>query len=606
MLRGYGAEVVITPTAVEHDSPESYYSVSSRLAEEIPGGFKPDQYSNMANPEAHYRDDRAGDLGADRRRDRRDRDLGRHRRHDQRRRPLLQGAQARGADRRRRPRGLGLHRERATSDLHPYLVEGIGKDTWPETMDLDVVDEWIRVSDRDSFLAARRLAREEGLLVGGSSGSTIAGGAPGTRARLGPDAQVLTILPDSGRSYLSKFLDDNWMLEHGFLERSAPAPTVARAAALRSARRDDAGARHDLRAPEGRRGDRRHAALLDLAAAGRARRRRRVARRRDRLAAGPRAARPRLQERGRAARGRRRRDAGRRSPTVEADASVDEIVTALTGGTNAVVVADGGKPAGVVTRSDLLEYLAHAAEDERSRSSCTWQRRRPRSARAQAHVVALRRATRRRVSPGGPARRRRRRDDPPADGGAARLDLDRRPRAPADARRARRRLRRATRSRGCSRDGRIFEYWAHEASLLPIELWPLFRAVMDERRRHWGATTARCASMPTSSSARCSRASASEGALPARATSRAGQRRRCGTGSPRRWCSSTLWTAGGSRSPAGRASSASTTCRARDPDARRSTRRRRPRTSSAARASRCSRSGARGALTEPAIASTAA
>ena len=109
MLRAYGAEVVITPTAVEHDSPESYYSVSSRLAEEIPGGFKPDQYSNMANPRGALRDDRAGDLGADRRRARRDRDLGRHRRHDQRRRPLLQGAQARGADRRRRPRGLDLH-----------------------------------------------------------------------------------------------------------------------------------------------------------------------------------------------------------------------------------------------------------------------------------------------------------------------------------------------------------------------------------------------------------------------------------------------------------------------------------------------------------------
>ena len=95
ILRAYGAEVVITPTAVEHDSPESYYSVSSRLAEEIPGGFKPDQYSNMANPEAHYQLHRAGDLGADRRRDRRARDLGRHRRHDQRHRPLLQGAQAR-------------------------------------------------------------------------------------------------------------------------------------------------------------------------------------------------------------------------------------------------------------------------------------------------------------------------------------------------------------------------------------------------------------------------------------------------------------------------------------------------------------------------------
>ena len=111
-------------------------------------------------------------------------------------------------------------------DLHPYFVEGIGKDTWPKTMDPEVVDEWVRVSDRDSFQTARRLAREEGLLVGGSSGSTVWAALELAR-RLGPGARILTMLPDSGRSYMSKFYDDNWMLEHGFLERRAPAPTVA-------------------------------------------------------------------------------------------------------------------------------------------------------------------------------------------------------------------------------------------------------------------------------------------------------------------------------------------------------------------------------------------
>src|SRR5262249_2247367 len=150
MLRGYGAEVVITPTAVDHDSPESYYSVSSRLAEEIPGGFKPDQYSNMSNPEAHYLttgpeiwEQTGGDVdtvvisvgtggtisG-----------VGRYFKEQ------APDVQIVGVD----PEG-SIYTARNESDLHPYLVEGIGKDTWPKTMDAAIVDEWIRVSDRDSF-----------------------------------------------------------------------------------------------------------------------------------------------------------------------------------------------------------------------------------------------------------------------------------------------------------------------------------------------------------------------------------------------------------------------------------------------------------------------
>src|SRR5437868_3968874 len=224
MLRGYGAEVVITPTAVEHDSPESYYSVSSRLAEEIPGGFKPDQYSNMSNPEAHYRttgpeilEQTGGELDAIVISVGTGGTISGVGRYFKEHAPNVSIV---GVD----PEG-SVYTAKSEDDLHPYLVEGIGKDTWPETMDPAVVDDWLRVSDRDSFLAARRLAREEGLLVGGSSGTTIAG-ALRYAAGCERDAPVLTILPDSGRSYLSKFLDDNWMIEHGFLERGMPTPTV--------------------------------------------------------------------------------------------------------------------------------------------------------------------------------------------------------------------------------------------------------------------------------------------------------------------------------------------------------------------------------------------
>src|SRR5918912_529356 len=160
MLRGYGAEVVITPTAVEHDSPESYYSVSSRLAEEIPGGFKPDQYSNMANPEAHYSatgpeiwEQTGGEIDAVVISVGTGGTISGVGRYFKERKPdvLIVGADPEGS----------VFTADGDKDVHPYLVEGIGKDTWPQTLDRAVIDEWVSVSDRDSFVTARRMAREE-------------------------------------------------------------------------------------------------------------------------------------------------------------------------------------------------------------------------------------------------------------------------------------------------------------------------------------------------------------------------------------------------------------------------------------------------------------
>ncbi len=212
-LRAFGAEVVVCPTAVEPDSPESYYRVADRLTEEIDGAFQPNQYFNQANPESHYRSTgpelwhqtggalthlviavgTGGTITG----------VGRYLKEQN---PSIEVI---GAD----PEGSIY----AGGPVHPYRVEGIGEDFWPETLDPEIIDRYVTVSDGDSFLAARRLVAREGLFAGGSTGTALCAAVQVARELDDPGAMVATIIPDGGRPYVSKVFNDSWMREHGYL-----------------------------------------------------------------------------------------------------------------------------------------------------------------------------------------------------------------------------------------------------------------------------------------------------------------------------------------------------------------------------------------------------
>ena len=354
LLRAYGAEVVICPTAVPPASPESYYSVSNRLAEEIPGAYKPDQYSNQANPAAHYEttgpelwEQTDGQLDALVLTVGTGGTISGMARYLKERKPdiLIVGAD---------PEGSIYSSEK----VHPYLVEGIGEDFWPETFDPSVVDEYVTVSDRDSFLTARRLAREEGLLVGGSGGTAV-WALLQVAERFGSGATLATLIPDSGRGYLSKFYDDNWLIEYGFLERRAPA-TIAQVLAFK--RQEDPGV-PELVAVESHQKVGQAVELMQRYGISQIP----VVRREtvDSLAdvVGS------IQERGLLERVFRNPDALNEDvasamepplPAVEIGESVDMVFADLSAGSSGVIVASSGKPVGVLTRADLLEYLAHS------------------------------------------------------------------------------------------------------------------------------------------------------------------------------------------------------------------------------------------------------
>jgi cystathionine beta-synthase len=221
LLRAYGAEVVITPTNVPPDSPESYNGVANRLAREIEGAWRPDQFANMANPQVHYEHTgpevweqtegrvtvfvaAAGTGGT------------------------ISGIGAYLKERNPQIRVVGADIEGSILSggaPKPWKVEGIGEDFVPKTLNAQVIDEWIRISDAESFATARRVAREEGILLGGSSGTCL---AATFRYALRCTSQdlIVALCPDTGRNYLSKMYDNAWMAQHGFTDRPPEIVTV--------------------------------------------------------------------------------------------------------------------------------------------------------------------------------------------------------------------------------------------------------------------------------------------------------------------------------------------------------------------------------------------
>ena len=221
VLKAYGARVEVCPTAVAPEDPRSYYSVSDRLVREIPGAWKPDQYSNPENPRSHY-ETTGPEIWEQT---------------DGRITHFVAGVGTGGTI-----SGTGRFLKEASHGTvkvigadpegsvysggtgRPYLVEGVGEDFWPAAYDRGIADEIVAVSDRDSFLMTRRLAREEGMLVGGSCGMAVVA-ALRVAERLTPDDVVVVLLPDSGRGYLGKIFSDEWMADYGFVA-GAPGETT--------------------------------------------------------------------------------------------------------------------------------------------------------------------------------------------------------------------------------------------------------------------------------------------------------------------------------------------------------------------------------------------
>jgi cystathionine beta-synthase len=349
LLKAYGAEVVVCPTNVERESPQSYYSVADRLTREIPGAFQPNQYFNPRNPEAHYRTTgpelwRQTDGGID---------------------VFVAGIGTGGTIsgtgkylRERKPgvRIVGADPEGSifSGPIAPYKVEGVGEDFWPGTFDKEIVDRIIQVTDQEAFVAARRLAREEAILVGGSAGMALH--AALTEAADHPEGTtIVVLLPDTGRNYLSKFFSDEWMRQNGYLERLGPvrvaevlhrhngSDSVPRIVTVEAGR--SVGEAIDLMHQYGIS----QMPVLDDGGGGAA-------------IVGS------LQEQ--TLLNRVYRDPAVVSTPVSTamdppftqlpgDASIDDAFEPLLRGETAVLIVDSERPIGVITRADLLEYVVH-------------------------------------------------------------------------------------------------------------------------------------------------------------------------------------------------------------------------------------------------------
>jgi cystathionine beta-synthase len=350
ILRAYGAEVVICPTAVAPEDPSSYYKVAERLATELPGGFMPGQYWNQQNVAAHYRstgpelwtqtDGKITHFV-----------LG-----------IGTGGTVTGAGRYLKEQNpkiqiIGADPEGSiyTGGVHPYKTEGIGEDFWPGTFDPKLVDRWVRVSDRDTFLTARRITLEEGILAGVSSGTAMFAALEIAKS-LDETALVVVLLPDSGKSYLSKLYNDEWMRQNGFLQRFAhlmrvgdvirdreggmpQIVVVSRSDTVRSAietmqrygisqipvvANGTAASVSDIVGSVQERTmlDRvfREPALVDATV--------------ERVMEAP-------------------------FPVVQANEDVERLYAELAGGVPALLAVDDGRPVSVITKADLLEFVAH-------------------------------------------------------------------------------------------------------------------------------------------------------------------------------------------------------------------------------------------------------